>query len=162
MRISSVLVFGLMGAGLVTLSACEPEVKAPASDDVCYFIGHIGKDKNGHDTLKFNPVAKVPDLDHCAAEIYKVRRGFMATGTAGDVTEGVYNGNYLFAAKGEVRKANSYNGPQFPFMVVRGDRLMSPSDAYVEDAPTETKPETVTVPKDLPKAPDAPAAKPKP
>ncbi len=160
MRVSSILAFGLMGAGLMTLSACEPEVKAPASDDVCYFIGHVGKDKSGHDILKFNAIKSVPDLDHCAAEIYKVRRGFMITGTAGDVTEGVYNGNYLFAAKGEVRKANSYTGPQFPFMAVRGDRLMSPSDAYVEDGPADTRPDTVVVPKDLPQAPAAAPAKP--
>jgi len=161
MRISSVLAFGLLGAGLVTLSACEPAVKAPASDDVCYFIGHVGKDKAGKDVLKFNKIKAVPDLDHCAAELYKIRRAFMASGTAGDVTEGVYNGNFLFAAKGEVRKANSYDGPQFPFMAVRGDRLMSPSDAYVEDGPVDVKPETVTVPKDLPQAPDAaPKAKP--
>jgi len=155
MRISSLLVVGFLGAGLVTLSACQPEVKAPASDDVCYFIGHVGKDKKGQDVLKFNPIKKVEDMDHCAAEIYKIRRGFMLTGTQGDVTEGVYNGNFLFAANGEVRRSSSYNGPQYPYLSVRGNKLMSPSDAYVEDQPAETQPQTVTVPKDLPKAPDA-------
>ncbi len=162
MRISSILAFGLMGAGLVALSACEPEVKAPAHDDVCYFIGHIGKDKAGKDILKFNPVKKVEDMDHCAAEIYKVRRGFMMTGTQGPVTEGVYNGYFLFASNSEVRKADTYTGPQFPYLAVRNNQLMSTSDAYIQDQPAEPQQQTVTVPKDLPKAPDAAPAPAKP
>ena len=161
MRISSVVLFSLMGMGLVTLSACD-EVKPPRDEGVCYFIGHVGKDKNGHDKLKFNEVRRnVPDLEHCAVEIYNVRRGFMTTGTAGPVTEGVYQGTFLFAANGEVRMATKYDGPQFPFLVVAGNQLVSPSAAHVDDTQTDGgKPETIVVPKDLPKAPAAAPAAP--
>ena len=155
MRRTTFAIFGLVGAAAVGLSGCD-QVKAPRDEGVCYFIGHV-KDKAGKPTLKFNPVAhNVPDLEHCAVQIYTVRRGFLATGTAGDVTEGTYQGSFLFATNTEVRMSQKYDGPQFPFLVKYGEQLVAAGSVQVDETAAPGGPEqTAAVPKDLPKAPDA-------
>jgi hypothetical protein len=151
MRTTPLLLTGLALAGALALGGCQKTLKAPHEDKVCYFIGHPGKDQ-----FKFVVVGRnVEDLEHCAALIYGVRRDMITTGTAGEVTEGTYGGAFLFVTNKDVREADNYYGPRFPFLIRTPDnRFVPPGAVEVEgemDKPVHNGPETVEIPKNLPK-----------
>jgi len=145
--------FTLAAAPLLVLGGCEKRVAAPTEAGVCYFIGHISKTE-APGGLKFNVLARgQPDIEHCAVQLYNQRRAMLATGTAGEVTEGAYQGNFMQATNGEVRYSEHYEGPYFPFLVkAPDDRLVTPGSIVQEDDTQGDGPQkTVAVPKNLPK-----------
>ncbi len=146
MRITAILT--LSAVAVVGLSGCEKTLKAPDERGVCYHIGYPEKE-----APRFNVVSKSePSIEYCAARLYNLRRGFLQTGTAGKVTEGAYNGAFLWVENGGVRMSKAYKGPSFPLLVKAPDgRLVAPGTIVQERAPA-AGPEQVTIPSDLPKA----------
>ncbi|ESQ76455.1 hypothetical protein [Asticcacaulis sp. AC402] len=129
------------------LAACEQRLKAPFEAGTCFSIGHPASGEP-----KFNVVARdVPSLEHCAVHIYNLRQTRLATGTAGEVTEGSYGGSFLWANNREVRYSQHYEGPRMPFLVrAPGNRLVQPGAIVVEDT-APSGPVTVEMPDNLPK-----------
>lgn len=152
MRTTPFLLTGLVLASALSLAGCEKRLKAPNEPGVCYFIGHPSKDE-----VKFNVIGRnVPDLEHCAALLYGVRRTMVLTGTAGPETEGTYRGGFLFVTNRDVRMSTTYEGPRFPFLYRTPDnRFVPPGAVQFEDEtdPVPNDPHTVEIPKDLPKKP---------
>ena len=137
----------LTGAGLLTLASCKKEIKAPDVADECYFIGHPSDG-----SLKFNAIAhNQPDPEHCAIYVYNARLDMLRTGTAGEVTEGAYNGSFLWATNREVRFSLKYDSPRFPLLVRANNKLVKPG-AVVEDVPSDA-PRTIEIPDNLPQKP---------
>lgn len=146
MSAMKVVAVAAAGFACVALTGCEKELKAPAADDVCYFIGH----PPGAKEPKFNPVARnVPNIEKCAVELFTVRTNMRVTGTAGPVTEGAYNGSFLFVNNTTVEFAPKYEGIRMTLLVKAGNKLVQPG-AIVEEAPRTNTPQTVEVPKNLP------------
>jgi hypothetical protein len=77
---------------------------------------------------KFNVLARgVPDLEHCAAELEKMRINFAALGLPQNAITGAYQGQFLFLNRYGVFTAQALSGYQYPFMVRTGDgRLAMP------------------------------------
>ena len=110
-----------LGAALV-LGACEKQVDAPTDRGVCWHMLTV------KDQPKFNVLARgVPDLEHCAAELEKMRVSFQALGVPqGDVT-GAYQGQFVFLNRYGVFTSQTLAGYHYPFMVRTGDgRLAIP------------------------------------
>jgi hypothetical protein len=153
MRKTPLLLTGLAIGGLLALGGCQKTVKAPAEDKVCYFIGHPAKDEFKYVVIGRN----VDDMEHCAALVYDVRRTMIGTGTAGPETEGSYGGSFLFVTNRDVRVNDHYYGPRFPFLIRTPDnRFVPPGAVEVEgemDKPADNGPQTIEIPKDLPKKP---------
>ena len=152
MRPISIAALTLAAAPLLMLGACQPKVQAPTEAGVCYFIGHVKKTE-APGGLKFNPIAHdQPDIEHCAVQLYNWRRSMLATSTAGDVTEGAYQGSFMQATNHEVRYSQTYEGPYFPFLVkAPDDRLVTPGSIVEDDTQGDGPEQHVAVPKDLPK-----------
>lgn len=158
----------LAAAAALTLTGCAKHLKAPTDAGVCYFIGHP-KGADGKPTVKFNPIARDQDtIEKCAVQLYAARRAMVATNTAGEVTEGAYQGSFLFVTGQTVDYSQTYEGPSFPLLVKDpySDRLVTPGSVEIDDTPTYNGPHTVAIPKDLPKegsgAKDAAPAAPTP
>lgn len=146
MRVAKALILGSLGVTAASLTGCEKQLKAPAADDVCYFIGH----PPGSKAPKFNPVASnVPSIEKCAVELFTVRTNMRVTGTAGAVTEGAYNGSFLFINNTTVEFAPKYEGIRMTLLVKAGNKLVQPG-AIVQEEPRGNEPRTVEVPKNLP------------
>src|SRR5258707_6836197 len=109
-------------AGATMLWACQRQVEAPADRGVCWHMMTVGGQP------KFNVLARSqPDLEHCAAELEKMRISFQSLGVPqGDIT-GAYQSQFLFINRYGVFTAQSLAGYQYPFMVRTGDgRLAMP------------------------------------
>jgi hypothetical protein len=152
MRPITIATLSLAAVPLLMLGACQKRVEAPSERGVCYFIGHVKKTESP-DGLKFNIIARdQPDIEHCAVQLYNTRRSMLLTGTAGEATEGAYQGNYLLATNSEVRESEHYEGPYLPFLVkAPDDRLVTPGSIVEDDTQGDGPQKTVAVPKDLPK-----------
>jgi hypothetical protein len=152
MRPITIAAFALAAAPLLVLGGCIKRVEAPADAGVCYFIGHVKKTE-APDGLKFNVIARdQPDIEHCAVQLYNTRRAMLTTGTAGQVTEGAYQGNFMQATNSEVRESPHYEGPYFPFLVkAPDDRLVTPGSVVEDDTQGDGPQQQVAVPKNLPK-----------
>ncbi len=152
MRPTHIAFLTLAAAPLLMLGACQPKIKAPADTGVCYFIGHV-KTTEAKNGLKFNVIARdQADMEHCAVQLYNLRRSMLTTGTAGDATEGAYQGSFLRATNGAVDYSQTYEGPYFPFLVkAPDDRLVTPGSVVQDDTEGDGPQKTVAVPKDLPK-----------
>jgi hypothetical protein len=110
----------LVAAGL--LAACQHQVAAPVDRGVCWHMVSIKGQP------KFNVLARgVPDLEHCAAELEKMRINFAALGLPQNAITGAYQGQFLFLNRYGVFTAQALSGYQYPFMVRTGDgRLAMP------------------------------------
>lgn len=149
MRTMPLLLTGLALAGVMALGGCQKTLEAPREDKVCYFIGHPSKDE-----VKFIVVGRnVQSLEHCAGLIYGVRREMLATGTAGDETEGTYGGMFLFVTNRDARAATNYYGPRFPFLIRTQDNRFVPPGGVKIETKSDDDQQTVEIPKDLPKKP---------
>ncbi len=74
----------------------------------------------------------------------------------GDETQGTYQGSFLFVTNSEVRVSQKYDGPEFPFLVKYGDKLVQPGAVQVDETLAPGGPQqTAAVPKSLPGAADA-------
>ena len=154
MRLTRIAALMCAVAPLLALSACQPKVEAPGDTGVCYFIGHVKKTEASNG-LKFNIIARdQPDLEHCAVQLFNLRRSMLTTGTAGEETYGAYQGSFLMANNHEVRYSQTYDGTYFPFLVkAPDDRLVAPGSIVEDDTQGDGPQQTVAVPKNLPKAP---------
>jgi hypothetical protein len=105
------------------LSACGASVDAPMDRGVCW---HMVKPAKGK--IKFNVLARnQPNLEHCAAELEKMRLTFRALGVDSPQVIGAYQGQFLFLEREGVFTAQGLDAYQYPFMVRTGDgRLAMP------------------------------------
>jgi hypothetical protein len=114
--------FALAVAGATLLAGCQQQVEAPTDRGVCWHMVTVaGKPK-------FNVLARgQADLEHCAAELEKMRISFQSLGVPqGDII-GAYQGQFLFINRYGVFTAQALTGYQYPFMVRTGDgRLAMP------------------------------------
>ena len=75
----------LLGFATFLLASCQKQLEAPTERGVCWHIVTSDKGKP-----KFNRLATgQPDLEHCAAELEKMRLNFRALGANQDA-EGVF------------------------------------------------------------------------
>jgi hypothetical protein len=115
-----------VGAALLAsalLGSCEKQIDAPTDTGVCW---HMVQPPNA--PPKFNQLATgIPDLEHCAAALEKMRVSFQSLGVPqGDIT-GAYQGQFLFLNRYGVFTAQTLTGYHYPFMVRTGDgRLAVP------------------------------------
>jgi len=117
------LTVALLLAGASTLGACEKQLEAPTDTRVCW---HMVQPPAA--PPKFNVLARnQPDLEHCAAELEKMRISFQSLGVPqGDIT-GAYQGQFLFLNRYGVFTSQTFKGFQYPMMVRTGDgRLAVP------------------------------------
>ena len=142
----------LAAAPLLLLGACQPKVQAPEDAGVCYFIGHVKKTESPNG-LKFNVIARnQPDIEHCAVQLFNLRRSMLTTGTAGVETYGAFQGAFLLATNHEVRYSQTYDGNYFPFLVkAPDDRLVTPGSIVEDDTQGDGPEQKVAEPKNLPK-----------
>lgn len=140
----------LMSPFFIALAGCEKDSKFPKDDGVCY---HIAYPKSGE--MRTNILAKdVTSLENCAVLVFNRRREIQRMSNAGEVTEGLYQGNFLYADNRSVRYSKSYNGMSYPFLVLGpNNRLIVPGAIVQEKEPREEEPTTVIVPDNLPKKP---------
>lgn len=105
------------------LAACSQTPKAPTDTGVCY---HLASVENGK--ARFNVVAtKIPDMEHCAAELEAMRVRFLQLGGSKTEIAGAYQGNFLFLQPEGVFTSENYDGARYPFLVRTGDgRLAVP------------------------------------
>lgn len=143
-----ILATGAAVVAATLLTGCQERLKAPTDKGVCFHIGHP---KSGKPS--FNPLAdNVPSVEHCAVHLYNRRMELMLTGTAGSVTEGVYQGNFLFVDDRFVQMAPTYEGIRITLLVKTSDgRLVAPG-TIVQEQPRE-RPEPVEIPDNLPQKP---------
>ncbi len=108
---------------LGALCACSPTVEAPMDRGVCW---HMVEPAKGQ--VRFNVLARSqPDLEHCAAELEKMRLSFRALGLDSPQVVGAYQGQFLFLRREGVFTAQGVDAYQYPFMVRTGDgRLAMP------------------------------------
>ena len=118
---SAVATLGLLA--LCAQSGCARSVEAPTTPGVCW---HLVKGDTGK--AKFNRLADhQPDLEHCAAEIEKMRLEFRRIGKDETSVTGAFQGQFLFLRPEGVFTAQTLDGYQYPFMVRTGDgRLAVP------------------------------------
>jgi len=113
----------LAALAAVALAGCTKTLEAPSERGVCWHLVSMPGGK-----VKFNRLATgQPDLEHCAAELEKMRISFAALGASPDQITGAYQGQFLFIQREGVFTAQSYDGYHYPFMVRTGDgRLAVP------------------------------------
>ena len=105
------------------LTGCQKQLEAPADTGVCWhMVQPAGQ------APKFNRLAaNQPDLEHCAAQLEKMRIAFRALGKNDDEIVGAYQGQYLFDNAGGVFTSQTVNGHPYSLMVRSGDgRLVVP------------------------------------
>jgi hypothetical protein len=114
---------GLVAAGLaVSVAGCEKQLEAPTDRGVCWHLV-----QPPHAPAKFNVLARnTPDLEHCAAELEKMRLSFVSLGVPqGDLTMGAYQGQFLFLQREGAFTSSTANGFRYPFMVRTGDQRLA-------------------------------------
>ena len=110
------------GLAVLALAGCEKNIPAPTDRGVCW---HVSPREDG--TLKFNKVAQnIPDMEHCAAELEKMRLTFLRMGGTNQELAGAYQGNYLFLRQNSVYRAQRYKGAQYLALTRYGDKLVMP------------------------------------
>ncbi len=112
----------LTGAALA-LAGCEKQLEAPADPGVCW---HLVQPPG--QPPKFNRLADhQADLEHCAAQLEKMRLAFRALGKNESEVTGAYQGQYLFVQPEGVFTSQTLNGHPYSLMVRSGDgRLVVP------------------------------------
>jgi len=149
MQTLSVKLILCLGLGLgLGLAGCAPVVKAPAERNVCFLITVPADGK-----MRFIPLAKdVSSIELCSVHLYNKRRDIIRIGVTSEITEGVYNGQFLFADNRFIKYSKTYEGPRFPLLVKTNDgRLVAPGTIVQESEPVDRDP--VTIPDNLPQKP---------
>ena len=99
------------------LAGCEKQLEAPADKGVCW---HLVQPPG--QPPKFNKLAENQiDLEHCAAELEKMRISFRSLGKNDEEVVGAYQGQYLFDNSGGVFTSQTLNGHPYSLMVRSGD-----------------------------------------
>ena len=106
----------------LALGACAADPKAPTDPGVCW---HVSPQDDG--SLKFNKVAvNVPDMEHCAVELERMRLSFLRMGGTNREIAGAYQGNYLFLREEGIYRAQRYRGGQYLALVRYDGKLVMP------------------------------------
>jgi hypothetical protein len=113
----------LAAACALALAGCEKQLEAPTDRGVCW---HLVQPPG--QPPKFNKLAENQvDLEHCAAQLERMRINFRALGKNDDVTVGAYQGQYLFDDETGVATSQTLKGHPYSLMVRSGDgRLVVP------------------------------------
>ncbi len=113
----------LAAACALGLAGCEKQLLAPTDPGVCW---HLVQPPG--QPPKFNKLAAgQPDLEHCAAQLEKMRVAFRALGKNDDEVVGAYQGQYLFDDDTGVATSQTFKGHPYSLMVRSGDgRLVVP------------------------------------
>ena len=108
---------------VASLAGCQKQLEAPADKGVCWHM--VQPPGQGP---KFNKLtASEPDLEHCAAQLEKMRNNFRALGKNDEEVVGAYQGQYLFDQQEGVFTSETLNGHPYALMVRSGDgRLVVP------------------------------------
>jgi hypothetical protein len=116
----------LAAAGLA-LGACAPaSIKAPTDRRICF---HMQPPKDGA-AAKFNKLAEnVPDLEHCAVELERMRLNFLRLGGSNSEITGSYQGQFLFLKPEGIFTSVGYKGSRYLALVRVGDTLVKPGAA---------------------------------
>ena len=124
-------------AAALALVGCEKQLEAPTDRGVCWHLV-----QPPHAPPKFNVLKRdTPDLEHCAAELEKMRLTFMGLGLPqGDLTEGAYQGQFLFLQREGAFTSATANGFRYPFMVRTGDQRLAIPGA-MPPQPDQNQPE---------------------
>ena len=105
------------------LAGCEKELEAPADKGVCWHLVQPAGQPPKFNKLADNQV----DLEHCAAQLEKMRIAFRALGKNDDEVVGAYQGQYLFDDDTGVATSQTLKGHPYSLMVRSGDgRLVVP------------------------------------
>ena len=113
------LPFAALAAALA-LAGCSSQIQAPTPPGVCYHLAAMVDGKP-----KFNVLAgKVPDMEHCAAQLEAMRVRFLSLGGTHQDVIGAYQGNFLFLGDDGVFTGTTYDGARYPFMVRSGAQLV--------------------------------------
>ncbi len=98
---------------VLPMAACEKTLEPPFDRGVCF---HLVTQRDGK--AKFNVLVRGQrDLEHCAAELEKMRLSFRALGVNQAQVIGSYQGQFLFLQREGVFTAQSYRGYRYPFLV---------------------------------------------
>lgn len=113
-----------IGAGALSLAACEKAVEAPFDRGVCYAVE--AGDAAG--TPRFNKVAdNQPQIEFCAARLEEVRLRFLRIGGSRQEITGSYQGQFIFIDREGVWISQTLEGSRFILLARTGDgRLAIP------------------------------------
>ena len=115
--------------GVAVLGGCEKQLQAPTDRGVCWNL--VRPDKA---PPKFNLLARnVPDLEHCAADLEKMRLSFETLGLARDTVDGAYQGQFLFIGTQGAFTSATEKGFRYPFLVRTGDGRLAVPGAMPQD-----------------------------
>jgi hypothetical protein len=107
----------------LALAGCEKQLEAPTDRGVCWHLVQPPGQPPKFNKLADNQV----DLEHCAAQLERMRINFRALGKNDDVTVGAYQGQYLFDDETGVATSQTLKGHPYSLMVRSGDgRLVVP------------------------------------
>jgi hypothetical protein len=108
---------------LTALAGCEKELEAPTDRGVCWHLVQPPGQPPKFNRLADNQV----DLEHCAAQLERMRINFRSLGKNDPVTVGAYQGQYLFDDETGVATSQTLKGHPYSLMVRSGDgRLVVP------------------------------------
>jgi hypothetical protein len=114
-----------MGCLALALAGCQKTLEAPADRGVCFAMVDAKPPASPFKVLTRN----VPDLEHCAAELEKMRRNFAGLGVSKTDVTGSYQGQFIFIQREGVFTAEKFDGFRFPFMVRAPDGSLVKSGA---------------------------------
>jgi hypothetical protein len=105
------------------LTGCEQQLLAPTEAGVCW---HLVQPPG--QPPKFNKLAEHQvDLEHCGAELERMRINFRALGENEQQVIGAYQGQYLFDDDTGISTSQTLKGHPYSLMVRSGDgRLVVP------------------------------------
>lgn len=118
-------VIACVGLGCLVLAGCEKTLEAPTDRGVCYAMVDAKPPASPFKVL----AQKVPDLEHCAGELEKMRRNFAGLGVNRTELTGSYQGQFIFIQREGVFTAEKFEGFRFPFMVRSPDGSLVKSGA---------------------------------
>lgn len=124
---SRLLALSALAAAGLALSACAPaSIKAPIERRVCF---HMQPPQDGA-AAKFNKLAdNVPDLEHCAVELERMRLNFLRLGGSNRDIVGSYQGQFLFLEPEGIFTSVGYRGSRYLALIRVGGDLVKPGAA---------------------------------
>ncbi len=121
-------------AALLTLCGCAKTLEAPSDAGVCYLLA---TPKNADP--KFNPLPdRVADIEHCAAQLDRVRRNFRGLGSTQEEYVGAFQGAFLFVDNQGASTANKFDGTRYPLLTNFHGELIAPGAIVEGKAPPGT------------------------
>jgi hypothetical protein len=120
-------------AVVLALSACSKSLEAPSDTGVCYLLA---TPKNG--PPKFNKIAEVADVEHCAAQVDLVRKSFRGLGSLQQEYTGAFQGSFVFVDKDGATTATKYAGVRYPLLTNFHGELVAPGAIVEGKAPPGT------------------------